>query len=298
MTTKIEWTDVTDNIIVAEGGGWWCRKISAGCTNCYAAKLNQSSYFHGNKLPYSGEAPPLKLRGEIIKAWKRQRVPKKHFVASMTDVFGEWVEREWQYTMLDGAAMAPKQTIQFLTKRADVMLKAVTDWMWLTKTKEPFKNIWLGFTAENQECFNERWAHMRTLAMLGFTVFVSAEPLLSAIVLPNDFLWFENKVQVIVGGESGTGARPMDLAWMRGIVEQCKTAGVPVFVKQLGSVPIWHGRILPRPDWLPSGTKVGIHSFDDGSCAGLMRLQNRKGGDMGEWPDDLKIREFPEAAYA
>src|SRR4051812_21118329 len=107
MSTAIQWTDETDNIIVAQDGGWWCRKISVGCTNCYAAKLNQSSYFHGNKLPYSGEAPPLKLRTELIESWARQRKAKKHFVASMTDVFGEWVPREWQYTMLDGARNAP-----------------------------------------------------------------------------------------------------------------------------------------------------------------------------------------------
>src|SRR5688572_19248247 len=119
--TNIEWTDVTDNIIIVEGGGWWCRKISPGCFNCYAARLNLSTYFGGNKLPYTGEPPKLILRRDILKSWARQRKAKKHFVASMTDVFGEWVPVEWQFEFLDAMAAAPNQTFQILTKRADIM---------------------------------------------------------------------------------------------------------------------------------------------------------------------------------
>src|SRR5262245_55416460 len=115
--TNIEWTDVTDNIIVAEGGGWWCRRISPGCDHCYAEEINQNPFFGGNKLPYRGASPALKLREEIIGGWARQKKSKKHFVASMTDIFGEWVPREMVFKFLDGMLRAPRQTFQLLTKR-------------------------------------------------------------------------------------------------------------------------------------------------------------------------------------
>jgi protein gp37 len=270
--TKIAWTDVTDNIIVAADGGWWCRKISDGCTNCYAARLNQSDYFHGNKLPYSGEPPKLLLKSNVIKAWARQTKSKKHFVASMTDVFGEWVSRDWQYEMLDGMRAAPSQIFQVLTKRADVAVKAMCDWKWLSKIKTPPANIWLGFSAENQEAFNLRWPYMRTLAYLGFTVFASLEPLLSPIQLPNDFLLLHGDVWVITGGESGPKARPCDISNIRSIVEQCKASGVACFVKQLGAKPF-----------------MGVKGFGP-------PIRDSKGGDPSEWPEDLRIREFPARA--
>src|SRR5262245_62535311 len=124
-TTSIEWTDITDNIIVVEGGGWWCRRISPGCDHCYAEALNQNTFFGGNKLPYRGTAPSLKLRTEIIDGWARLRKPKKHFVSSMTDIFGEWVSREMIFAFLDGMRAAPLQTFQLLTKRPAVMLSEV-----------------------------------------------------------------------------------------------------------------------------------------------------------------------------
>src|SRR5688572_23036958 len=128
--SAIQWTDVTDNIIVAvnevgERHGWWCRKISPGCAHCYSETINQSDYFHGNHLKYEGEPPVLKLREDIIDSWVRQTKPKKHFVMSMSDVFGEWVPQSWIFRMLDGMRAAWKQTFQVLTKRADVMLREV-----------------------------------------------------------------------------------------------------------------------------------------------------------------------------
>lgn len=110
--TKIEWTDKVDNIIVAEGGGWWCRHASPGCDNCYAEARNKNSFFGGNGLAYRGAPPALKLRQEIIDGWRGQRKPKKHFVASMTDVFGDWVPRWMIFQFLDGMAAAPQQTFQ------------------------------------------------------------------------------------------------------------------------------------------------------------------------------------------
>lgn len=254
--TAIQWTDVTDNIIVAEGGGWWCRKISDGCKNCYAAKLNQSSYFGGNHLAYSGTPPPLKLRTEIIDAWKRQRTPKKHFVESMSDVFGEWVPRSWIWRYLDGMAQAPKQTFQLLTKRAVVMYREVTAWLDAARGLTVPAHMWLGVSVENRATLDRiGWLQI----VPARTRFLSVEPLLEDL----GALDLTGIHWVIVGGESGPCARPCNVEWIRSIVQQCKAAGVPVFCKQMGSV------------WAKANGG------------------DKKGGDISEWPLDLRIREFP-----
>lgn len=320
----IPWTDVTDNVIVAEGGGWWCRKITEGCKNCYAANLNQSTYFHGNKLPYSGEPPALLLKSDLIKSWARQRTAKKHFVASMTDVFGEWVAREWQFEILDGMLAAPMQTFQVLTKRADVMLEAVTQWLAARSLDSLPPNVWPMVTAENQREADRRIPYLLRVpaAVRG----LSCEPLLEGIVLQGDGNYGRPEVMhsraylrgdtpdwqeyrpgidwVIVGGESGPGARPCELAWIRSVVGQCRAANVPVFVKQLGSrfaVDYYdheyrdeyesHGWEWPEPmGWdtrhgqPPIGSRVRI------------ALKDRKGGDITEFPEDLRVRQFPQTA--
>jgi protein gp37 len=230
-TTTIEWTDVTDNIIVVENGGWWCRKISPGCTNCYAARLNLSPYFGGNKLPYTGDAPKLELRLDLLDGWKRQKKAKKHFVASMTDVFGEWVSAEWQFKMLDAMAAAPLQTFQVLTKRADVMALHVVAWLKARGLAKVPANIWLGFTAENQEWFDKRWAHVQALLPFKSVLFVSAEPLLGPLSIAAARFALD---QLICGGESGPGARPMHPDWARPLRNECLSFRIRFFFKQWG----------------------------------------------------------------
>ncbi|MCI0659974.1 MAG: phage Gp37/Gp68 family protein [Acidobacteria bacterium] len=231
-TTSIEWTDVTDNIIVVEGGGWWCRRISPGCDHCYAEALNQNSFFGGNKLPYRGPPPSLKLRTDIIDGWARQRKPKKHFVSSMTDIFGEWVSREMIFAFLDGMRAAPLQTFQLLTKRPAVMLMEVQAWLRERGLDELPENIWAGATAEDQERANERVPELQKIP--ASTRFLSCEPLLGEIDLGFALACID---WVIIGGESGQHARETNLDWIDSVVAQCSAAEVPCFVKQLGSKP-------------------------------------------------------------
>ncbi|MBE9003253.1 DUF5131 family protein, partial [Nostoc sp. LEGE 12447] len=141
MPTNIEWADLTDNIIRAKRGGWWCQKISDGCKNCYSEKLNQNSFFGGNKQPYSGQPPELVLDTEAIRKWRFQRKPKKHFVSSMTDVFGEWIPRSWQHEILDGMFVAPKQIFQILTKRPEVMLSSIRDFQRINYSKKNKRQV-------------------------------------------------------------------------------------------------------------------------------------------------------------
>lgn len=164
------------------------------------------------------------------------------------------------------------------------------------------RRVWLGTSVENQATADERIPHLlKTPAAVRF---LSCEPLLGPVDLTRipcpgyagvkfDSLLKRGKGSwgtgaavdwVIVGGESGSGARPMDIIWARSIVEQCKASGVAVFVKQLGAKPLWQERDsqgdlwqeeLPRTLW-------------------RVPLLDRKGGDITEFPADLQAREFPE----
>ncbi len=258
MKTNIEWTDVTDNIIVVVGGGWWCRKISEGCTNCYAAKLNQIAFFGGNKLPYSGRVPDIMLRTEVMERWPRLTKPRKHFVASMTDVFGEWVPRHWVFQMLDQMAAAPLQTFQVLTKRPDVALGHIKAWlMEHVDLHELPSNIWIGATVENQ-----KWAVQRIPVLWEIPAavrFLSCEPLLGPLDL-SPFLERAGGIQwIICGGESGTEARPMHPRWAQSLRDQCEEAGTAFFFKQWGT---WG---LRSSGSFGAISKTLLHDFEDGT---------------------------------
>lgn len=156
----------------------------------------------------------------------------------------------------------------------------------------PLRNVWLGCSVENQHFADERIPLL--LQTPAAVRFVSAEPLLGPVNV-EPFLQYpplhdDHKMTfggrewrgldwVIAGGESGSGARPCDLAWIRSIVAQCKAAGLPAFVKQLGAVPIY--RTLP-----PFNGAQGLRSNGE-------KLKDRKGGDPSEWPADLRVRQFP-----
>lgn len=282
MSTKtaIQWTDVTDNIIVVEGGGWWCRKISPGCANCYAAKLNQSDYFGGNKLAYSGARPNLKLRRDLIDGWKRQRHPKKHFVASMTDVFGEWVAYGWVDEFLTGMMEAPQQTFQVLTKRPDVARRQIEKFLAQHGLSRLPGNIWIGTSVENQEYADKRIPEL--VQIPAATRFLSVEPLIGKLDLRYSCFNGADAIEglcgidwVIVGGESGPGARPCDLTWIRIIVGDCQRAKIACFVKQIGRDPQWSDKDMDE------------HWYE--------RFSHPKGGNMEEWPADIRVRQFPFA---
>lgn len=151
----------------------------------------------------------------------------------------------------------------------------------------PWPNIWLGVSCENQ-----RWADIRIPALLETPAavrFVSAEPLLGPVdltdwiggwserrqattVLPAAFIPYPRLHWLIAGGESGPGAQPMDVEWVRDLVKQCDGTPTAVFVKQLGAV--W------ASDWTVNGKTVSA-------------LGDRKGGEWDYWPTDLRVREFP-----
>jgi protein gp37 len=144
----------------------------------------------------------------------------------------------------------------------------------------PLFNLWLGVSVENQETADDRIPIL--LDTPAAHRFVSAEPLLSRIGLKAD--WFKNNGVnwIVTGGESGPGARPCDVSWIRSIVAQCAFVGVPCFMKQLGTRPA-----------------LGLHG-SEGSKTGwsdlpyLQSMKHRSGADPSEWTPDLRVQQFPE----
>ena len=158
-------------------------------------------------------------------------------------------------------------------------------------SKPPMPNVWLGVSIEDQQTADARIPIL--LETPAAVRFVSAEPLLRLVDL-EAYLSYHGRVLshggldwVIVGGESGPGSRPCDVGWIRSITAQCQEGGVPVFVKQLGSNPFVIEGSRAAQDWSALGAS-GV--MDD--CGGI-HTKDKKGGDMDEWPEDLRVREFP-----
>lgn len=152
-------------------------------------------------------------------------------------------------------------------------------------TGVPLPNVWLGVSVEDQRTADERIPVL--LSLPASVRWVSYEPALGPVnwqcigatalkrdaLRVNDSSWGRPERHldwIVVGGESGPGARVCDLSWVRWTIEQCREAGTPAFVKQLGAVP------------------------RGGAWNDLLQLRHRKGGDPSEWPEDLRVREWPE----
>ncbi|MCC6409460.1 MAG: phage Gp37/Gp68 family protein [Planctomycetes bacterium] len=332
QATKIEWTDVTWNPIRArsrEAPGWigtHCVKISAGCANCYAERHNARMLPGGGTgLGYvassTARVETIFDEGKLAAplGWKR---PRRVFVCSLSDLFGEWVSDQQIDRVFAAMATAERHTYQVLTKRPGRMRawfervaglglgldgKATERGCKMFGDREvawPLPNVWLGVSVEDQRAADERIPLL--LHTPAAVRFVSAEPLLA----PIDFArvktgcgeWAtgcccsapkcgHTKLDwVIVGGESGPGARPCDVDWIRRIVEQCKEARVACFVKQLGhAVEARNDQIA---DVWPDNTETTASASYQGAPLRVL-LRHSKGGDPAEWPEDLRVREFP-----
>ena len=326
--TGIQWTDETRN--VATG----CSRVhkpnqQSGCDNCYAFAWHDRIYAQVRKgqrphapaqyrVPFSAtyRQQGVQLLPERLKDLLRLRAPRKIFLGSMTDLFHESIPDSYLEQVFGVLAVTPHLTYQLLTKRPERMrdfvnshthqecvaamlaagvVKGMSErarraylkrvgpgWPW------PLPNVWLGTSVEDQQA-----ADMRVPALLQTQAtirFLSVEPLLGYVDLRH--VQYDDLVEidalagthgvlrphggvnarldwVIVGGESGPRARPLGLAWVESLIEQCRATDTAVFVKQLGEV------------WAR-----GHHT------------RERHAGNSDEWPEHLRIREFPQTAQA
>ncbi len=212
-TTKIEWTEQTWN--PAAG----CNKVSAGCKNCYAEVMARRLQAMGVRGYENGFAFTL-LPGRLAQPLHNQK-PTRYFVNSMSDLFHEKMPFAFLDRVFETIAQTPRHTYQILTKRAEIMARYL-------QGKTLPGNVWLGVTVENRQTK----ARMDYLRQLPAAIrFVSMEPLLEDL----GELDLSGIHWVIVGGESGHKARPMQSAWVEHIKNQCERQNAAFFFKQWGT---------------------------------------------------------------
>lgn len=303
--SKIEWTDATWQPVTG------CSIVSPGCTNCYAMKLADTRLRHHPSragLTIGSKAGPVwngkvRFNEQWLDQPLRWKSPRRIFVCAHGDLFHENVPDEWIDMVFAVMALAPQHTFQVLTKRSARMRRYMTrggptlqmlaqvpqvgrDLM-VANTDWPLPNVWLGVSTERQQEADERIPDLiETPAAVRF---ISAEPLLGPISLfdfigpwspsgdvashaPPQLDW------VIVGGESGTGARPMHPDWARSLRDQCAAAGVPFFFKQWG-------------EWVPQVGAVDGWTIDDNPEISRFDHRDWDGDRYGEpyrpmWCDD------------
>ncbi|GAB4346199.1 MAG: phage Gp37/Gp68 family protein [Desulfobulbaceae bacterium] len=227
-STRIEWTESSWNPVTG------CTKISPGCMNCYAERMakrlkamGQPNYRNGFEVTCHPHMLDLPLK------WRK---PRTIFVNSMSDLFHDDVPAAFIEEIFTVMNRARRHTFQVLTKRVERMEGLVGRFEWSP-------NIWMGVTVENSD-YLYRIDHLRSVPAA--VRFLSIEPMLGP--LPD--LDLERIDWVIVGGESGPGARPIKKEWVLEVRDLCVRSGVPFFFKQWGGVQKKKaGRLLDRKIW-------------------------------------------------
>lgn len=291
--SKIEWTEATWNPVRG------CSRISEGCRNCYAEAV--AARFSGPGQPYEGLAKMTpagpRWTGQVAviekhmddpRRWTR---PRRVFVNSMSDLFHERLRDEEIDRVFAVMADAPQHTFQVLTKRA-IRMRA-----WAQRAahlgRSPPANVWMGVSVEDQIAAAERVDLL--LDTPAAVRWLSLEPLIGPVVISRT--QWSRLDWIVIGGESGHGARPFDLEWARSIIRHARTAERPpaIFVKQLGRVPIVHESIWR--DGTERGRLLNAHNKDRAPAGHVpLQMADSKGGDWEHWPADLRIREYPRAA--
>ncbi len=247
--TRIEWTDATWNPVTG------CSPASDGCKNCYASRMI------GRNLPHMGHEGPfssVQFHPERLDQPLRWKKPRRIFVGSMADLFHPDVEETWLRQIFRTMGLAHRHTFMILTKRPERMREMIQPlWNWSAwRTAEfvvrhrhgddhrPLPNVCLGVTAENQ-----KMADLRIPILLQTPAakrFVSIEPCFGYVRLGR-YLPMANCAPgrtsdvtlgldwVILGGETGTGARQVDTDWVRSVRDDCDESGVPFFFKGIGT---------------------------------------------------------------
>ena len=228
LGSTIEWTDATWNPVTG------CDKVSPGCKFCYAERM--ALRLMHMKQPRYRNGFAVTLHPDVVELPLRWRTPRVIFVNSMSDLFHEEVPDAFITRAFDTMRAAHWHTFQILTKRADRLAELSPRLPW------PI-NVWMGVSVESPRVLGRV---MKLSEVPAAVRFLSVEPLLSRIPsLPRVGIdW------VIVGGESGPYARPMEGDWVREIRDQCGEARVPFFFKQWGGVvKSRNGRTLDERTW-------------------------------------------------
>ena len=213
-SSSIEWTEITWNPVTG------CSKVSLGCKNCYAERMSKRLTAMGVERYANGF--DVTLQHDLINAPYKWKKPRKVFVNSMSDLFHEDVPLDFIKKIFETMNNTLQHTYQILTKRSKRLSEISKELIWTP-------NIWIGTSIENNSVIY-RIDELRTVP--ASIRFLSCEPLLG----PLENLDLNGVSWVIVGGESGPRARPMEEEWVWNIKEQCSEKGIAFFFKQWGGV--------------------------------------------------------------
>ena len=292
-TTAIAWTRSSWNPWIG------CTAVSIGCDHCYADAMDQARFSKtlggGTKdkpvRHFGSGAPRYRTNAANWKAplrWNKTAAATGErwtVFPSLCDPFDNEVPEEWRNDFWALVNATPYLTYLLLTKRIGNARKMLQ----FSQNDDPMPNVWLGASVVNQDEADRDIPKL--LATPAAKRFVSYEPALGPVDF-SPYLAERTEIEgvqderyridwIIVGGESSQGgakARPFDIDWARSTIMQCKGAGVPVFVKQVGSNPVW-------------GDEAS--SLGRALREGGYTLKDRAGADPSEWPDDLRVQEFP-----
>ncbi len=236
-TSNIEWTEMTWNPVTG------CTKVSQGCKFCYAERMAKRLKAMGAKRYRNGFN--VTLQEDLLDLPSKIRKPQIIFVNSMSDLFHKDVPADYIRRVFESMQNSPQHTFQVLTKRSQRLKELAPDLPWP-------ENVWMGVSVEDERVVS-RIDDLR--AVPAAVRFLSCEPLIG----PLDTLDLTDISWVIVGGESGPGARPMNREWVTSILTQCRKVDVPFFFKQWGGVRkdlsgrLLNGRVY---DEMPVAEKV------------------------------------------
>jgi len=216
MATKshIEWTEMTWNPVTG------CTKISQGCKHCYAERM--ANRLHAMGMERYRNNFDVTLHEDLIAEPLKWVKPRIVFVNSMSDLFHESVPFDFINRVFDTMVRCPQHIFQILTKRSARLKTVANDLPWA-------ENIWMGVSVENEKVMQRVYDLSEVPAKIRF---LSCEPLIGSL----DNLPLEKIQWVIVGGESGPGARPMKVEWVDSILTQCRKHSTAFFFKQWGGV--------------------------------------------------------------
>jgi protein gp37 len=275
--SKIEWCDHT-------ASPWHgCSKTdNPGCDNCYAAAMAVRNPETLGVWGDDGTRVKSKSFVKNLRTWQKKAAREGRSVTVFPSICDPFEDRPelvpWRQEMFAVADECPNVILLLLTKRPENVRRMwpACPWHindeWGSNPIPHRPNVWLGCSVSDQPTADKNVPELLKLHDLCPVLFLSAEPLLG----PVDLRYYasdecRNLDWCIIGGESGHGARPCNVAWIRSLVSQCQAAGVPAFVNEVPP-EIEHG--LNRHSQFP-------------------RLHDRKGGDPDEWPEDLRVRQFP-----
>jgi protein gp37 len=300
--TTIEWTEQTWNPTTG------CDRISPGCDNCYALTMakrlkgmGQAKYQNDGDPRTSGPGFDLTVHPDTLTEPLRWKKPRKVFVNSMSDLFHARVPREFLARVFAVMAATPQHTYQILTKRPERAARILTDLCtcgrghppgehfrsemeWAATSHSPtyvpglehgiyhrsgwpLPNVWIGTSIESDK-YTRRADHLRTTPAA--VRFISAEPLLG----PLESLSLLDIDWLILGGESGPGARLLEPWWITDLIHQARQTGTAPFVKQLGTVYARYTAVAGKTVAAWGDTKASVPEH---------------------WPASLRVREYPAA---